>query len=298
MTMISTNFGELLYPGLKAIWGDYPAKPDIYSQVYKVENSTQAYEKTLGMTGFGMAVTKTEGGSITYDDAYQGLTQTLTHVTKGLGFIVTREMAEDDQYRRINRLPENLRFSINQTIEYDAASFLIGAFATSTVADGQYLCSTTHTQLDGVTTAKNKLSTDADLAMTSLEQAFIDISDMTNDRSMIINIRARKLVIPTELEWTVRQLLESDKDPESNYNAINPAKGIFPEGYVVWPYLTDADAWFILTDAPQGLVYYWRRKPDFTKDNDFDTENAKFKSTYRSIYGCDDWRGIFGSSGG
>lgn len=297
MTMISSNFGELLYPGLKAIWGDYPAKPEIYTQVFRVENSTQAYEKTLGMTGFGMAVTKTEGGSISYDDAYQGLTQTLNHVTKGLGFIVTREMAEDDQYRKINRLPENLRFSINQTIEYDAASVLNNAFSSSYKgADGKELCATDHPLLDG-TTEQNELSTAADLSMTSLEQAFIDIGDIVNDRSMLINIRGRKLVIPTELEWTVRQLLESDKDPESNYNAINPAKGIFPSGYVVWPYLTDADAWFILTDAPYGLVYYWRRRPDFSRDNDFDTENAKFKSTYRSVYGWDDFRGVFGSPG-
>ena len=291
----STNFGELLYPGLKAIYGEYPAKPAIFEQVYRVETSTQAYEKTLGMSGFGMAVTKTEGGSITYDDAYQGLTQTLTHVTKGLGFKVTREMMEDDQYNKINRLPGALRFSINQTIEYDAASFIIGAFDSSTVADGQYLCSTTHTQLDGVATAKNKLSTDADISMTSLEQAYIDIGDITNDRSLLINIRPKKLLISTEQEWTVKQLLKSAQDPETNYNAINPAQGSID--YVVWPYLTDADAWFIITDAPYGLVYYWKRRPDFTKDNDFDSENAKFKSTYRSIYGCDDWRGIFGSAG-
>jgi hypothetical protein len=297
MAIISSNFGELLFPGLKSIFGDYPAKPMTFEKVFRVETSTQAYEKTLGMTGFGLAVTKAEGSGITYDDAYQGLTQTINHVTKGLGFIVTREMAEDDQYRRINRLPESLRFSINQTIETDAASVLNNAFSSTYAgADGLELCSTVHTQIDGGT-YKNELTTSADISMTSLEQAFIDIGDITNDRSLLVNIRAKKLVIPTEQEWTVRQLLESDKDPESNYNAINPAKGIFPEGYIVWPYLTDSDAWFILTDAPYGLVYYWRRRVDFTKDNDFDTENAKFKSTYRSSYGWDDPRQIFGSPG-
>ena len=293
--IITSNFGELLYPGLKAIWGEYPAKPMVYEQVFRVENSTQAYEKTLGMTGFGMAVTKTEGGAISYDDAYQGLTQTLTHVTKGLGFQVTREMAEDDQYGKIRRLPEALRWSINQTIEYDAASVLINCTSTSYLgADGKALLATDHTQMDG-NSYKNKLSTDADISMTSLEQAYIDIGDITNDRSLLINLRPRKLVISTEQEWTVKQLLKSAQDPESNYNAINPAQGSID--YVVWPFLTDADAWFILTDAPQGLVYYWRRRPDFTKDNDFETENAKFKSTYRSIYGWDDPRGIFGSTG-
>lgn len=295
--IISSGFGELLFPGLKAIWGEYPAKPMTYEKVFRMETSDKAYEKTLGITGFGLAVTKTEGGSITYDDAYQGVTQTLNHVAKGLGFQVTREMAEDDQYNKINRLPESLRFSINQTIETDAAGALNNSFSSTYAgADGLELCSLLHTQIDGGT-YKNELTTAADLSMTSLEQAFIDIGDITNDRSLLINLRARKLVIPTELEWTVRQLLESDKDPESNYNAINPAKGIFPEGYITWSYLTDPDAWFILTDCPYGLVYYWRRRPDFTKDNDFDTENAKFKSTYRSIYGWDDPRGVFGSPG-
>lgn len=297
-TLISSNFSELLYPGLKAIWGmAYKEKPEIYSKIFNVQSSSQAYEKTLSMTGFGAAATKSEGTSVTYDDAYEGLTQTLTHVTKGLGFIVAKELMEDDQYGKINALPKALAFSIRSTIEQDAANVLNNAFSTSyTGADGCCLCYASHTLLDGGT-EQNTLSTAADLSMTSLEQAFIDIGDLVNDRGLLINVMARKLVIPSELEWTAKQLLGSEKDPETNYNAINPAKGIFPEGYLVNPYLTDPDAWFILTDAPQGLVFYWRRKPEFTKDNDFDSDNGKFKSTYRCIQGWDDWRGVFGSPG-
>lgn len=298
MAMMTTNFGELLYPGLKSIYGmAYNDYPELYSKCgFRVETSTQAYEKTLSLTGFGLAATMPEGQGVTYDEAYQGYTQTLTHVKYGLGFQVTSEMYDDDQYGKINGLPKALAKSVRDTIEQYPANILNNAFTSGTGPDGSYLCVTTHALIGGGT-EQNCLSTAADISMTSLEQAFIDIGDMVNDRSLLINLKARKLVIPPELEWTVKQILNSEKDPESNYNAINPAKGIFPEGYVVNPYLTDSDAWFIITDCPYGLVFYWRRRPAFTKDNDFDTDNAKYKTVFRMSVGWDDFRGVFGTAG-
>lgn len=301
MAITKNNFGELLYPGLKAIWGDnYNDYPEEYSKIFNVQTSKQSYEKTLSMTGFGLASTKAEGEGVTYDVAYQGYTGTITHVTYGLGFIVTSEMYEDDQYRKINALPKALARSVRHTIEQYAANYLNLAFAGDTGygtgPDGSALCSTSHTLVGGGT-EQNTLTTDADLSMTSLEQACIDIGDIVDDRGLLSYIKKRKLVIPPELEWTVRQILESDKDPETNYNATNPAKGLFPEGYMVSHYITDADRWFILTDAPQSLVFYWRKRPEFTKDNDFDTDNSKFKTVFRLSCGWDDWRGIYGCAG-
>ncbi len=297
MSLATGNFGELLYPGLKSIYGDaYKDYPEEFSKIFRMETSKQAYEKTLGMTGFGLASVKTEGSGVAYDDAYQGYTQTLTHVAYGLGFIVTSEMYEDDQYGKIKALPKALKRSVNHTIEQYAANILNNAFSSGTGPDTSYLCVTTHALVGGGT-EQNCLSTSADLSMTSLEQAFIDIGDLVDDRGLLTYIKAKKLIIPPELEWTAKQILQSDKDPESNYNAINPAKGIFPEGFMVSHYMTDSDMWFIETDAPQGLVFYWRKKPEFTKDNDFDTDNAKFKTVYRCIVGWDDWRGIYGSPG-
>lgn len=297
MSIATGNFGELLYPGLKAVYGDaYKDHPEEYSKIFNVEKSSKAYEVTLGMTGFGLASAKTEGSGVAYDDAYQGYKQTLTHVAYGLGFIVTSEMYEDDQYGKIKALPKSLKRSVNHTIEQYAANILNNAFSSGTGPDSSYLCVTTHALVGGGT-EQNCLSTAADLSMTSLEQALIDIGDLVDDRGLLTYIKARKLIIPPELEWTARQLLESDKDPESNYNAINPAKGIFPEGYMVSHYMTDSDMWFIKTDAPQGLVFYWRKRPEFTKDNDFDTDNAKYKTVYRHIVGWDDFRAIYGTPG-
>jgi phage major head subunit gpT-like protein len=299
MGVITTaGFSQLLYPGLYGIWGDtYPQYPEEYSQIFDVRTSTQAYEKTLGLTGFGYAAAKAEGTSISYAEAFQGYTHTLTHLTNGLGFMVTAEMFEDDQYGKIRALPAALARSIRHTIEVDAANVLNNGFAsTPTGADGHQLLDTDH-PLVGGGTYQNELSTAADLSMTSLEAMFQLINDFTDDRGLLINAKAKKLVIHPDNDWTAKQILQSEKDPESNYNAINPARGIFPGGVVINHFLTDPDAWFIITDIPNGLVFYWRRRPAFTKDNDFDTENAKFKTVYRCIQGWDDPRGIVGSPG-
>lgn len=296
MSINSTNFSELLDPGLKKIYGDaYQDYPEQYSAIFGVENSTKNKEETLSMTGFGLVPTKAQGQGITYDDAFQGYKGTLTHSTYGMGFIVTREMFEDDQYNKINGLPKALARSVRHTIETHAANVLNRAFNSSyTGADAKELCATDHPLIAGGT-FKNELTTAADLSMTSFEQALIDIGDLVDDRGLLVAAKGKKLVIPSELTWTAKQLLGSDKDPETANNAINPANGMMD--FSVNNFLTDPDAWFITTDVPNGLVFYWRRRPEFTKDNDFDSENAKWKTTFRCSMGWDDPRGIFGSPG-
>ena len=198
-------------------------------------------------------------------------------------------------YNKINALPTALARSGVHTVEITAANILNRAFnSTYTGADAKEMCATDHPLLDGGTLS-NELTTSADLSMTSMEQALIDISNFTDDRGLQIPAKPRQLIVPPELEWTAQQLLKSEKDPESANNAINPAKGIMP--YTVNHFLTDTDAWFIQTDIPNGLVFYWRRRPSLTKDNDMDSDNAKFKSTMRFICGWDDPRQIFGSPG-
>lgn len=296
MSTNTGNFGELLEPGLALIYGEsYKQFGEEYSKIFQIKNSNKTTEHTLSMTGFGLMPTKSQGAGVTYDDPIQGYKQSLTHVAYGLGFIVTLEMYEDDLYNKINALPTALARSGAHTVEVTAANVLNRAFNSSyTGADTLEMCSTVHTLVGGGT-FQNELTTAADLSMTSLEQALIDISNFTDDRGLQIAARPKQLIVPPELEWTAQQLLKSEKDPESANNAINPAKGIMP--YTVNHFLTDTDAWFIQTDVPNGLVFYWRRRPALTKDNDHDSDNAKFKSTMRFIAGWDDPRGIFGSPG-
>lgn len=290
------NFGELLEPGLREIYGtSYDQYKEEFSKIFEVRTSKKATEHSLSMTGFGLMPVKTEATGVNYDDPYQGYKHSLTNVTYGLGFIVSREMYEDDQYNKINALPRGLAKSGAHTVEITAANVLNRAFNSSyTSGDAKEMCATDHPLIAGGT-LRNELSTAADLSMTSLEQALIDIQAFTDDRGLVMAARPKQIIIPPNLEWTVKQLLGSSQDPETANNAINPANGMMP--YTVNHFLTDTDAWFIQTDVDNGLVFYWRRKPDFTRDNDFDTENAKYKATMRFVCGWDDPRGIFGSPG-
>ena len=296
MSVGTVNFGELLEPGLKKIYGqEYAQYSEVYPQVFDVESSTKAFEESLSLTGFGQVPVKTQGASVTYNDPKQNWIHRLTHVTSGLGYIVTREMYEDDQYGKMRAFSKALARSVRHTIETTNANVLNRAF-TSTYAggDGKELCATDHV-LGGGGSWKNELSVAADLSATSLEQALIDIGDMVDDAGLLVRAKPKRLVGPNELDWTMTKLLDSTLDPDSGNNAVNPAKSRMP--YTVWNFLTDPDAWFITTDVPNGLVTYFRRRPEFTRDNDFDSENAKFKTTYRMVAGWDDARGIFGSPG-
>lgn len=292
------DFGELLEPGLRRIYGDsYKTRPEEYPRIFSVETSKKKFEESLAMTGFGLVPEKTEGAGITYDDPIQGPTHQITHVTFGKGFQVTREMFEDDLYRKINSMPKQLARSVRVTIEQTAANVPNRAFNPAYVgADGKELCATDHVLYGGGTYA-NELSTPADFDMTSVEQALIDIGDIVDDRGLPMLLKGRALLHPTELNFQVDRILKSDGDPETANRSMNPAKGLFGGMTIENTYLTDPDAWFILTDADDGLVFYWRRKPEFTKDNDFDSENAKWKTTYRMSVGWDDARAIFGSPG-
>jgi phage major head subunit gpT-like protein len=297
MAITKNNFSEALEPGIRKWYGDaYKQYPEEYTMIYDVMNSKKSSEYSHSHTGFGLVPVKSEGGSITYDDTVQLYKKTHTHITYGLGFTVTRELAEDDLYNIISRKPKSLARSVRHTVETLAANKLNNAFVTTydTGADGKELCATDH-PLGYGGTEQNEPTNASDLSMTSLEQALIDIAAFKDDRGMVLAAKGKRLIIPPALEWTAKQLLGSQKDPESANNAINPANGLMP--YSVNHFLTDPDAWFIKTDVPDSLVFFWRRRPDFTKDNDFDSENAKWKTTFRCSMGWDDWRGIYGSPG-
>lgn len=292
----TSNFGELLEPGLKRIYGlEYAQHSDVYPTVFNVDSSTKAFEESLSMTGFGEVPEKTQGQSVTYNDPKQNWVHRLTHVAYGLGFVVTREMFEDDQYKKMGGFTRALARSVRHSIEQTGANVLIRAFdSTYKGGDGLELCSTAHL-LGAGGTYQNELTTAADLDATSLEQALIDLGDMVDDAGLLMRAMPKRLIVPNELSWTAQKLLGSSLDPDSANNAINPANNLMP--FTTWNFLTDPDAWFITTDVPNGLVYYMRRRPDFTRDNDFDSENAKFKTTFRVVAGWDDPRGIFASPG-
>jgi phage major head subunit gpT-like protein len=298
MPIVKTDFSEALEPGITKWYGDaYNQYPEIYSQYFTVATSSKSSEYSVSNTGFGLFSTKGEGSSVTYDDTKELYKKTHTHITYGLGFSVTRELAEDELYNLIKKKPMALARSARHTVETLAANTLNNAFDTTNYADGadgKALCTTDH-PLGYGGTEQNEPTNAADLSMTSLEQAYIDVADFRDDQNLLIRATGKILVVPPALKWTAEQLLKSAKDPETANNAINPAQGSLK--LIVNPFLTDPDAWFIITDVPDSLIWYWRRRPALSKDNDFDSDNAKWKSTFRSSVGWDDWRGVYGSPG-
>ena len=305
MGIITTsNFAKDLVPGVKTWFGQkYKEYPIEYLDIFEKGSSDKACEEEAGVTGFGLAAVKTEGAGIAYDEQEQGFVSRYTHVTYGLGFIITREMYEDGiavtvALRRANALA----FSIRQTKEIIAANVLNRAFTAAytmgTNSDGKELCATNHPNKSGGTWS-NELAVAADLSEAALEQACIDIAAFTTDRGLKIAIMPQKLIIPTALEFDAMRILESIGQSGTANNDINALKASkkFPQGISVNHYLTDTDAWFIKTNCPDGLKYMERRPDAFGTENDFDTENAKFKATFRGSFGWSDPRGIFGSPG-
>ena len=305
MGVITTNnFAKDLIPGVKTWFGQkYKEYPIEYLDIFEKMNSTRAFEEEVGVTGFGLAAIKNEGTGIAYDEQEQGFVSRYTHVTYGLGFIITREMYEDGiavtvALRRAN----SLAFSIRQTKEIVGANILNRAFTAAYTmgsnSDGKVLCATDHPNKAGGTW-RNELSTPADLSESALEQDCIDIAGFTTDKGLTIAIRPKALIIPQALEFDAYRILESIGQSGTANNDINALRssGKFPQGIMVNHYLTDTDAWFIKTDCPDGLKYMERRADSFGTENDFDTENAKFKATFRGSFGWSDPRGIFGSPG-
>jgi hypothetical protein len=301
MSVINTgSFAKALWPGVNAWYGKaYDEYPVEYTSLFEKHSSNRAWEEDVGTSGLGLAVQKSEGAPISYDSEKQGFITRYQHAVFALGFVITREMMEDDQYDIVGkRKAEGLAYSMRQTKEIIGANVYNRAFSGSyTGGDGVAMISASHPNIAGGTWS-NKLATDADLSEAALEQACIDIAGFTNDRGLLIAVRPETLIIPRQLMFEAKRILQSDGRVGTDSNDLNALKtlGVIPK-VVTNHYLTDTDAWFIRTNVKHGLKYFERRADNFEMDNDFDTENAKFKATARYSFGWTDPRGIFGSQG-
>ena len=297
----STSFAKALWPGVNAWYGkaynEYATEWDKLG--FEKNSSKKAYEEDVGLTSFGLAVQKPEGTAISYDSERQGFTSRYTHVVYGLGFIVTREIFEDDQYDVVGqRKAKGLARSMRMTKETVGANIFNRAFNTSyTGGDGVCMLSASHPNVTGGTWS-NILATASDLSEAALEQATIDIENFRDDRGLLIAAKPKKLIVPRQLRFEAHRILKADGRTGTDLNDPNALKdmGLFGD-VTVNHFLTDSDAWFIVTDVNDGLKYFERRGDQFEMDNDFDTENAKFKATARYSFGWTDPRGIFGSPG-
>ena len=289
-----------LEPGLNALFGlEYKNYEQEHTQIYSIESSDRAFEEEVMESGFGEAPVKTEGAGVSYDQAQEVYTARYTHETIALAFSLTEEAVEDNLYDRLSaRYTKALARSMAQTKQIKAAAVLNNAFTTSIGGDGVALCATNHPTLSGPNLS-NTLATAADLSETSLEQSLIDIAAFTDERGLKIAVQGLKLIIPKELMFTADRIMKSTLRVGTADNDVNAIRnmGMVPQGYVVNNFLTDPDAFFIKTDAPNGMKMFERVSMKTGFEGDFDTGNVRYKARERYSFGFSDPRGLFGSPG-
>ena len=299
-----------LLPGLNALFGEeYTTYDNQHEEIYTTENSERSFEEELKLSGFGAAPVKDEGASINYDTAQESFVARYTHETIAMGYAITEEAMEDNLYVSLSaRYTKALARAMSYTKQVKAVAPLNNGFTNSFQGgDGVNLFTADG---DGVTGGdghplvsggknSNRPATAADLNETSLEDAVIQIGKWTDERGLKIAARPRKLIVPSDLQFTATRLLQSEYRVGTADNDINAVKsnGVIPEGYAVNNYLTDTNAFFIITDVPDGMKHFVRAPMATSMDGDFDTGNVRYKARERYSFGVSDPLGVWGSPG-
>ena len=301
MAVITTgNYPKLLWPGLKAIFGQsYNEHPLEYPMIFKKDTSDKAYEERVEATGFGLAPVKPQGSGVSFVSDTQGYTARFTNVTYALGYIVTMEEQADNLYETVAKgRTKKLAFSMRQTKEYVGANIINRITnASYTGGDGVVLASASHPTISG--NQSNILSPAADLSESAIEDMCTQVMGLSDNTGNIINLMPEKLLVARQNWFEANRILKSALQNDTANNSVNVLKATnaLPGGIVMNHFLTDADAWGILTNCPDALIYQERMGLKFSEDNDFDTENQKYKAVERYVFGWADWRGLVWSIG-
>ena len=301
MTISRAQLLKELLPGLNALFGlEYKRYGEEHKEIYDVESSDRSFEEETKLAGFGAAPVKSEGSSISYDNAQEAWTARYTHETVAMGFAITEEAVEDNLYDKLSaRYTKALARGMAYTKQVKAAAILNNATSASYVyGDGVALLSTAHPLVNGSTNS-NRPTTGVDLNETSLEAAVIAIAAWTDERGLLLAAKPRKLILPPALTFVATRLLETTQRVGTADNDINALKsnGSIPEGYTVNHWLTDTNQWFLTTDVPNGLKMFVRAPMSTKMEGDFDTGNVRYKARERYSFGVSDPLAIYGSPG-
>lgn len=304
MVAIRSNFGDILAPGHFEIFtSDMDQWPEEFSKVFNLRDSKRRKETTSGVSGFTLAPEKAEGASISYDDPVQGYDEEFIHLTYALGYRISRELWEDDLYSVMDKMPKELSKSMQYTVEVQAANVFINGFTDSAAylgPDGEPLFgdgTNKNHPLTGGGNEENQLSTAADLSVDSAELMVQLMEETTNERGLLGMLKPSVFVVPPESRFIAKELFDpmAKEKPNTTLRNINPLQGE-DWSYFVWHWLTDPDAWFLLA-TEHKLMFFWRVRPDYDYDTDFDSKDYKGSSRMRFSKGWEDWRGVAGSPG-
>ena len=299
MAISRSQLVKELEPGLNALFGlEYNRYENQHAEIFATETSDRAFEEEVMLSGFASAPTKQEGAGVVFDQANETFTARYTHETIALAFAITEEAIEDNLYDRLAaRYTRALARSMSNTKQVKAANILNNAEnAAFPGGDGKPLIANNHPLATGGTFS-NVLATAADLNETSLEQSLIDISSFVDERGLKIASQGVKMIIPKELQFTAERLMKSPQRTSTADNDINAivSMGMVPQGYRVNNFLSDNDAYFLMTDVPNGFKMFVRAPIKTAMEGDFDTGNVRFKARERYSFGFSDPRCIFGN---
>lgn len=290
------NFSQLLAPGLADVMFEWlESHPEEYSQFLRIEDSTRAYEDEQIVAGLGSVPRKPEGESLQYDDPIQGGTKRYLHETFALGFRVTKEMWDDEQYGTMKQVAQDFSSSIRQTIESNGANVLNGAFGAVTTANGKPLVDSAQPLLGGGTYS-NRVTTNVALSVTGMQEAIILFEKMVNERGLIKRLVPQRLWISPDLQWVAGEILHSSYKPFTGNNEVNVMQGRLDP--LISHYASSTTAWFVLSaQADHRCKFKWRQRPQMDRADDFDTKSAKFSNDFRHSTGATHWQGVVGSLG-
>jgi hypothetical protein len=294
---------RLLQEGVGSIFGNsLKEHPTKFDKMFESLNSSKNFEVNVQLEGFNRASSKPEGDDITFDSRRQGFTPKYQHTTFAKGYIVTEEALEDELYNQLSEGARALARVMRITKEIEGAAIYNNGFDanfTMTDGDGVALFNTAHSNGPSGGTYSNRLTTDADLSEAALEDMLIQIQTVQDARGLQAALQAVRLIVAPANSFEAQRIMGSVLQNDTGNNATNAIKDMnsVRDGFMSNPFLTDADAWFLTTDAPNGLKYYTRRAVRFGQDNAFTSGNARFKADERYSFGWDDGRGAFGTPG-
>lgn len=303
MAIGTSSFSEDLWPGIKTWFGNaYTEWEPIWEKMVTQYTSDKQFEKYQGLTEYGLAAVKPQGGGVAYQDPYQGFQKEILNVTYGLGSSITYEMMRYDQYQLFNRIPEQLAKAIRRTEETVVANLLNNGFPTATspttTADGLSLFNTAHVLVASGTTLTNTPTTASDFSQSALEQAYIDVGRFVDDQNLPIVVDLERLIVPVESQHLARKVLQTEYEVGSGNNTINPVSSArMPLDLLVSPWITDTDSWYIKTNVDDGLIFQEVDPVQLDRDNEFDTKNLKFSAMRLFGVGSANYLGYYASPG-
>lgn len=294
-----SNIPTLLRPGLHAVFGDYNIYPALWKDIYSVHRSSKSVEYEMEMQGLPLAQLKFDGSPVSSGDMRQAYETSYVNQYYGISFQITRAAIMDNQYT--SEFPQQalqLRNSLDTLKNINGAFLFNNAFnASSTVSDGQPLCSTMHPISTG--TLPNRFTNGVQFNEAAVEDAITIIKSWSNIAGLKINLNSIKALVPQSRAFDAARIFKSEFRTNTANNDINAIvhDKYMPGGYIVNQFITNPNYWFILSDEPNGFKHFLREPLDIDFITDVVTDNVTVRAIERYSFGCSNWRAVFGSQG-